>query len=224
MNNHARVDQATSLTDSIKLVIHPLDDETGYHLQKLGFRPIPPVPQLVYRSISHEQISEMFLHMSQMLSDYSQSGSRYCITRSPLDSKTLLIEFLDAQPLSSITTSAKHAWFLQTLAQQNLFFKYQPIFDLRQGYVIGYECLARARDDRGRHFSGQQLIDAAISMHLTREFDELARTTCLQAIAATQSQQIFFIRELQRMIDPAILEHREQEAPHESNHPHPTNR
>ncbi len=149
-----------------------------------------------------------------MLSEMGQAGSRYCITRSPLDSKTLLVEFLDAQSISTITSSAKHAWFLQVLAKQQLFFKYQPIFDLQRGQVIAYECLARARTQDGRSFTGQQLVDAATSMNLMREFDDMARSACLQAIAQSstsrnkQHPQTFFINILPNAIiqDPHSFE------------------
>ncbi|UBF28429.1 EAL domain-containing protein [Kovacikia minuta CCNUW1] len=196
----------TPLTDPLKLIIQPYDLETGRCLCEIGFVPIPVVPQLLYRPVTNPQLSEVFLQMSQLLSQFSQAGSRYCITRSPLDSKTLLVEFLDAQPLNTITDSARYAWFLQVLAKQQLFFKYQPIFDLRQGHIAAYECLARARNDAGHYFTGQQLIEAALSMNLMHEFDDLARSVCLQAIAqsatnpGSQNPQIFFINILPNAI------------------------
>jgi len=171
------------LTDSLKLVVQPHDLETVHDLERLGFQPVPLVPQLVYLSIPQDRMADMFLQITQALSDSSQIQSRYCMTRSPLDSKALLVEFLNAQPLHTITESVKYAWFLQVLAKRRLFFNYQPIFDLQRGHVTAYECLARARCSQGRYFSGQQLIDAALSLNLTREFDDLARTACLDAIA-----------------------------------------
>ncbi len=173
----------TPLTNSLNLVVQPCDSETGRQLHHLGFAPIPSVCRLLYRQISHHELSELFLKISQALSEDSQSRSRYCITRSPLDSTALLVEFLEAQPLSTITESVKYAWFLQILAKQQLFFKFQPIFDLKRGTVIAYECLARARSNEGLCFSGKQLMDAAVSLRLTREFDDLARMTCLEEIA-----------------------------------------
>ncbi|MGA7934900.1 MAG: EAL domain-containing protein [Kovacikia sp.] len=196
----------TSLTDPLKLIIQPCDLETGYCLRKLGFMPIPVIPQLLYQTVTNSQLSAMFLQMSQVLPEMSQSASRYCITRSPLDSKMLLVEFLDAQPISTITESARYAWFLQVLARQQLFFTYQPIFSLQKGHVIAYECLARAHDDDGHYVTGQRLIDAALSMNLLQEFDELARTLCLQAIAKdstslpVQAFQTFFINVLPNAI------------------------
>ncbi len=179
----------TPLTDTLKLIVQPHDLATMGELDALGFQPLPLVPQLVYIALARNQLAHLFLQMSEVLSDASQLYSRYCITRSPLDSKALLVEFLDARSLNTITESVRYAWFLQVLAQQTLFFKYQPIFDLQHGQVIAYECLARARCPQGRSFNGQQLIDAALALNLTREFDDLARTVCLGAIEQTLSEQ-----------------------------------
>lgn len=200
---------ATSLAEPLKLIIQPYSLETRYYLCELGFQPVPKVSQLLYLVIQSHQLSEMFLQISRVLPATSQSQSRYCITRSPLDSQTLLVEFLDAQPLSTITASVKHAWFLRVLARQRLFFNYQPIFDLRQGHVIAYECLARACNDQGDGcFTGQQLIDGAVSLSLTHEFDELALTICLKAIANLGSQKTFFVNLLPNAIveNPGFLE------------------
>jgi EAL domain-containing protein (putative c-di-GMP-specific phosphodiesterase class I) len=198
----------TLLTDLLKLVVQPNDLDASRCLHRLGFKSVPSVPQLFYRTVENHQLSEVFLQISQTLSEGSLSNSRYCITRSPLDSTALLVEFLDARPLSTITDSVKHAWFLQILAKQQLFFTYQPIFDLKHGHVVAYECLARACDDKGRYFTGQQLIDAAMSMDLTREFDDLARASCFQAIAqlltrhftTIQTLPLFFINILPNAI------------------------
>jgi EAL domain-containing protein (putative c-di-GMP-specific phosphodiesterase class I) len=173
----------TPLTNPLNLVVQPHDLKTAHDLSLIGFQPLPLVPRLVYLATSRRQLTEAFVWMSQTLSETSQLYSRYCMTRSPLDSKALLVEFLDAQPLNTITESARYAWFLQVLAKRSLFFKYQPLFDLQQGHVIGYECLARARCAEGRCYSGQQLIDAALSLNLLREFDDAARTFCIESIA-----------------------------------------
>jgi EAL domain-containing protein (putative c-di-GMP-specific phosphodiesterase class I) len=202
----------TLLTNSLKFIIHPNDLDASHRLHRLGFRSIPSVPQLFYRAVESRQLSQVFLQVSQALSEKSLTSSRYCITRSPLDSTALLIEFLDAPSLSTITDSVKHAWFLQVLAKQQLFFNYQPIFDLQQGHVVAYECLARAISDQGGYFNGQQLIDAALSMDLTREFDELARASCFQAIAqvlashftTSQTPPRFFINILPNAITTDI--------------------
>jgi len=211
MNRNQRLGayQASSLADSIKLIIQPWDAETERHLVRLGFQGIPRINRLFYREMSRHHLSEVFLAIARQLSEMGQNRSRYCITRSALNSHNLLVEFLDAQPLSTITESVKHAWFLRVLAKQRLFFKFQPIFDLQQGQIVGYECLARAQNEQGHDFNGQQLVEAAISLCLTREFDDLARSTCLQAIAAVHSSQTFFINVLPNAIiqDVTSLEH-----------------
>lgn len=173
----------TPLTNPLNLIVQPHDLKTAHDLSLIGFQPLPLVPRLVYLATSRRQLTETFVWMSQTLSETSQLYSRYCMTRSPLDSKALLVEFLDAQPLNTITESVRYAWFLQVLAKRSLFFKYQPIFALQQGHVIGYECLARAHGAEGHHYNGQQLIDAALSLNLLREFDDAARTLCIESIA-----------------------------------------
>ncbi len=200
---------ATSLTEPLKLIIQPDTPETRHILNNLGFYSVPQVPQLLYQAICQHQLSNVFTQISQALSEFSQTQSRYCITRSSLSSQTLLIDFLDAQPLSTITASVKHAWFLRVLAQQRLFFDYQPIFDLCNGTVMAYECLARAcSDEDDAYFTGQQLIDGAVSLSLTNEFDELALATCLQAIAKTGSPKTFYVNLLPNAIasNPLFLE------------------
>lgn len=200
---------ATPLTEPLKLVVQPNGQDTRLKLTALRFCPVPQVPQLLYRVIHKDQLSVLFTQISETIPEKCQSQVRYCITRSPLDSQALLLEFLEAQPLSTITASVKHAWFLRVLAQQRLFFAYQPIFDLQQGHITAYECLARGINEHGNaHFTGQQLIDGAISLSLTREFDELALSTCLQAIAALKSSRTFYINLLPNAIinNPHFLE------------------
>lgn len=201
---------ATPLTEPLKLVIQPSSQETRLRLTALRFYPIPQIPQLLYRVIpSKEQLPDLLTQIIDAVPEKCHTQVRYCITRSPIDPQTLLLEFLEAQPLSTITASVKNAWFLRVLAQRQLFFNYQPIFDLQRGDIIAYECLARAFSDQGNtYFTGQQLIDGAISLSLTHEFDELALSTCLQAIARISSPTTFYINLLPNAItnNPDFLE------------------
>lgn len=201
-----------SRNSSLRLIIQPGDGDTCQSLYRLGFLPVPTIPQLLHLALSQSQVAGVFLKISQALSDTSQVTSRFILSRSPLDSRSLLVEFLSAQPLDSITLSVRHAWFLKILARQRLVFKYQPIFDLVSGQIVAYECLARARNDEGQYFSGQQLMNAALSMNLIHEFDDLARTTCLESLAqfarTEQQQPTFFINVLPNALirDPQSLE------------------
>jgi EAL domain-containing protein (putative c-di-GMP-specific phosphodiesterase class I) len=201
--------------DSLKLVIQPGSRETELCLQQLGFRKITLVSQLLYQVVNDRQLSDLFFKISQLVPDSSQATARFLMTRSSLESRNLLVEFLNAQPLSGMTLLIKNAWFLQVLARQRLFFKYQPIFDLASGQVVAHECLARAKSDEGQYFSGQQLLDAALSMNLTHEFDDLARSSCLEALAqlcqrvgTVEDPQTFFVNVLPNAIaqDPRSLE------------------
>lgn len=203
------------LNDDLKLIIQPCDHETEQYLYQLGFKPIAAVPQLFYRVAGQTKLADLFFRVSHLIPDSAQVASRFLVTQYSLDSKNLLIEFLNAQPLSSMTLMIRNSWFLQVLARQRLFFKYQPIFNLATGQVVAHECLARAKSDQGQCFSGQQLIDAALSMNLTFEFDELARATCLKSLAklctrvgTAEPPQTFFVNVLPNAIarDPKTLE------------------
>nr|WP_255527359.1 EAL domain-containing protein [Trichocoleus sp. FACHB-46] len=99
-----------------------------------------------------------------------------------------------------MTASIKYSWFFEVLINQTLFFKYQPVFNLSSGNVIAHECLARATGKNGAAFSGKQLVDAALSSRCVHEFDELARKTCLEAIANFNTEQTFFINVLPNAI------------------------
>ena len=202
------------LDDSLKLIIQPGSEATEASLKGFGFQNVTAVPQLLYRVVIDHQLSDLLSQISQAIPEPSQSSVRFLVTRSSLESRDLLVEFLNAQLLSSTTLLIKNAWFLQVLARQCLFFKYQPIFSLASGQVVAHECLARAKTAQG-HFSGQQLIDAALSMNLTSEFDDLARSSCLQAVAqlatkvgSAESSATFFMNVLPNAIgrDPRSLE------------------
>lgn len=182
--------------DLLNLVIQPGDQEATQSLTTLGFVPVRQVPQLLYRVAKPESTAELFAHLSHSLSEASQATTRFSLTRSPLHSKALLVEFLHAQPLSSITHRLKHDWFLQALENRTFVFHYQPIYNLASGEVSGYECLARAPGDRDQFFNGQQIIDAALSTQSTEAFDCLARETCINAIAQINNGQTFFINVL----------------------------
>ena len=206
--------------DSLKFVIQPMDDYSVFGLYTVGFRPVPTVPLLLYREVLRHQLADLFDKISQLMPEPTQVRSRFIITRSTLESRALLIEFLTAQPLSGITSLVKNAWFLHVLVKQGLFFKYQPIFDLASQEIVAHECLARATTDQGTCFSGQQLIDAALSMNLTCEFDDLARTSCLAALAPfahnvspLRPLQKFFINIMPNAIscNPRSLEHNFQQ-------------
>ncbi|MGI0493364.1 EAL domain-containing protein [Alkalinema pantanalense CENA528] len=152
--------------------------------------------------------------LSHLVSEAGQQASRGVITAISPESPQFFSEFLKAQSLSDLTRLVRHSWFVSLLSQQRLFFHYQPIFRLRSGQIVAYECLARGTTDDGQELSGQQLIDAAKATQLTHEFDHLAREVCLQSLAlllqasAHLQQQQFFINVVPNAIaeNPAILE------------------
>lgn len=187
-------------SDSFKLIIQPHNPEVKQCLHNLGFEAVLGVAPLLYLAVTDQQLIEVCLKISQTLPENSQLLSRCFFTRSPLNSESLLVEFLHAQPLSALTASIKYSWFFEVLINQTLFFKYQPVFNLTSGEVIAHECLARATGKDGAAFSGKQLVDAALSSQCVHEFDELARRTCLEAIADLKTDQTFFINVLPNAI------------------------
>jgi EAL domain-containing protein (putative c-di-GMP-specific phosphodiesterase class I) len=214
------VPNVSSLYDSLKLVIQPVGEDSVLGLNALGFQPVPTVPQLLYRLVVHSQLAHLFDKISELIPESTQARSRFIVTQSALESRTLLVEFLTAQPLSEMTALVKNAWFLQILVKQSLFFKYQPIFELASQQIVAHECLARATDEQGTCFSGQHLIEAALAMNLTCEFDDLARTSCLAALAKLNQggspamlPQKFFINVMPNAIsyNPRSLEHNFQQ-------------
>ncbi|MBW4490034.1 MAG: EAL domain-containing protein [Trichocoleus desertorum ATA4-8-CV12] len=184
------------LTEVLHLVVQPSDIEAHAFFCKLGLHPIPDVPELLCLVLDESHLPEVFCQISQQLSETGQMDSRFILTRSPLHSKALLIEFLNAQPLSQVTVPIKHQWFFQALADRAFVFKYQPIYNLASGDVMGYECLARTAQGQDQYFNGKQILDAALLTHCTHEFDELARETCINAIAQVSNGQTFFINVL----------------------------
>lgn len=203
----------TSPLQRQKLIIQPQDLEISEQLCSLGFKKIPSLPQLVYQEVNNAELPKIFGKISENLPEASQDNSRFLITRLPLEDRGMLVEFLQAKPLSTITLSVRHAWFLKLLLQKNLFFKYQPIFELKSGGIIAHECLARTTNSEGQIVTGKELIDAAISTQLTCEFDELARSTCLESIAALKTDETFFINILPNAIirNPHSIEYNYQQ-------------
>ncbi len=202
------------LNDSLKLIVQPSDGEAHLALYQLGFQEVLMVPQLLYCTVEETTVPELFLKIIQYLPDDGQCHSRFILTRSPLNSKAFLIEFLNAQSLRDLTLLIKHAWFLQVLTQQGLFFTFQPIVDLASERIVAHECLARAQGARGEEVTGQQLIEAALQMNMTQEFDNVARTACLDALgkvcqplSESEPRPTFFINVLPNAIaqDPNSL-------------------
>lgn len=196
------------LNDLPTLLIQPNDEETSGYLAKLGFQPVPAIEQLLYRTVTKNQLADIFLQLSDRLSKNAQRSSRFVVTYLRIDSSEILRDFLRAQPLSALTSSIANAWFLRLLVGGGLFFKYQPIFQLNSGQVAAHECLARGLGDRAECYSGGQLIEAAVATELSCEFDELARITCIESIAAIGSDRTFFINILPNAIirNPESLE------------------
>lgn len=184
------------------LIVQPSDHETRSVLYKLGFEKIALLPQLLCCSVSQCELPNLVAALCQRVSHQGKVLSRYLVTRSPLNVEYLLGEFLNAQSLKHMMLLVKHTWLFQVLSDRQLFFNYQPIFDLHSGQVVAHECLAHARDRQGQQFSGQQLIDAALMMNLTREFDALARSICFNTLAQWNQpdRPTFFINVLPNAI------------------------
>ncbi len=195
---------------SLKVVVQPSDPETALLFDHIGFRPVATVPQLFYYLI-HEphldlqqsHLTNLFTALSLQIPETAQAACRYMVTQSSLDAQTVLVEFLNAQPLNTIVRLIQYSWFDQVLMQQNLAIYYQSIVDLNSKQVVAHECLARTENGK----TGQQLIEAALATNRTSEFDQLARTTCIRELAAYRNGR-FFINVLPNAIaqDPQSIE------------------
>ncbi|MEC4894240.1 MAG: EAL domain-containing protein [Oscillatoria sp. PMC 1051.18] len=178
---------------ALNLIIQPPNYLTSQFFEKLGFQPLPEIPLLLYKPIVNAEIINLFQGFGKALPTTELAGTRFLLTRSPHTDSQIAIEFLQAQPLLKVIQAAKNAWFFNVIFQQNLFFQYQPIFNLQSGKIFAYECLARAKDNNLQIKNGKELVDAALETQLIYDFDELARSTCVESIAALKSNQIFFI-------------------------------
>lgn len=184
----------------LSLVIQPADLSSRFYLLKLGFQPILSVPQLLYQILHSQQIEELVLQVAN-LPETLLNASRFmflkaenlCTEQSLFAAREILLEFLNAQPLSELTKYYKYRWFLERLEQQHFFFKYQPIFNLKSKCIVGHECLIRTISDQDKSINGGQILEAAIVMNLTQELDELARKICIQSLANFDRNQTFFI-------------------------------
>ncbi|WP_156800456.1 EAL domain-containing protein [Thalassoporum mexicanum] len=193
------------LSDSqLSLVIQPDSGQTYEVLTSLGFNVAPVASQLLYKVVEDNELPDCFSELGQRVAEVSQTLSRFTLTRSALDSKHLLVEFLDAQPLSNFVACYRYNWFLQLfLDNQEFFFEYQPIVEMPSGKVVAHECLVRALSAEGEYLSAGKLIEAAEATGLIHEFDQAARETCLEAIAALDTNSTFFIN----IIPNSILNH-----------------
>jgi EAL domain-containing protein (putative c-di-GMP-specific phosphodiesterase class I) len=212
MANHQCTDISKMLVSSdpdfldsqLSLVIQPDSGQTYEILVGLGFEVTPAASQLLYKIVEYKHLPDCFSELGQCIEEVSQTLSRFTITRSPLDSQHLLVEFLDAQPLSNFVACYRHNWFLQLfLDNQEFFFEYQPIVEMSSGRVVAHECLIRAISAQGEYLSAGRLIEAAEATGLIHEFDQAAREICLESIAALKTNSTFFIN----IIPNSILNH-----------------
>ncbi|MFP4299333.1 MAG: EAL domain-containing protein [Spirulinaceae cyanobacterium] len=189
---YARHSQAKS---QWHLILQPTSAETRHSLKRMGYRPFPQTPLLLYATATDSQKSTLFVALSQTLSAVELTNTRCLMTRSPLDEPQILREFLYAQPLSKMAQAIEYGWFFRFLIENKWVFHYQPIIDLATGKAIAHECLARAQTEDGQLIYGEQLIRAAIATQTLSDFDEIAYVSCLEAIANLKSApgSLFFV-------------------------------
>jgi EAL domain-containing protein (putative c-di-GMP-specific phosphodiesterase class I) len=198
--------QTSSVLDGRQhLVIQPSDSEIASQLKQLEFQPVPGIPQLMYLPVNKVELDQVFQSLHDVASPDSKARSRFTLLKAAvteeesnqlLSPQRLLTELLQAHPLSVVTEAIKDAWFMHILLEQKIYIAYQPIVDLKLGKITAYECLARAQNDEGATFTGQQLIDAAVSTNLIYEFDQMARTISVNSIAEVSQGQTFLINVL----------------------------
>ncbi len=184
------------LNHQIHLVIQPADPETSMNLAQLGFESISAIPELMYQTVTDQQINQIALQMVN-ISESHQNASRFIIIEYDniftFNHQDLLLKFLNAKPLSTLTISYKYRWFLERLERRHFFIKYQPIFNLHSKQIVSHECLLRTISDTGECISGKEIFDAAIATKSTQRLDEIARELCIESIGNFRREQPFFI-------------------------------
>ncbi|MEC4805816.1 MAG: EAL domain-containing protein [Jaaginema sp. PMC 1079.18] len=177
------------------LILQPTAAETRHRLKRMGYKPFPQTPLLLYTTATDSQKSTLFVALSQTLSTTELANTRCLMTRSPLNEPQILREFLYAQPLSKMSQALEYGWFFRFLIENQWVFHYQPIIDLATGEAIAHECLARAQKHKGELVYGEKLIDAAIATQTLSDFDEIAYISCLESISALPdiSHSLFFV-------------------------------
>lgn len=177
------------------LILQPTSAETRHSLKRMGYKPFPQTPLLLYATATDSQKSTLFVALSQTLSAIELANTRCLMTRSPLNEPQILREFLYAQPLSKMAQALEYGWFFRFLIENQWVFHYQPIIDLTTGKAIAHECLARAQTEDGQLIYGEQLIRAAIATQTLSDFDEIAYVSCLEAVARLPKSpnSLFFV-------------------------------
>jgi len=89
--------------------------------------------------------------------------------------------------------------FYDIIKQENITTRYQPIVDLKNGSVIGYEALSRGPID-SIYYSPLALIDKAHELDMVWELEMLFRQKALENIDFLEKSQYLFVN-----VDPDII-------------------
>lgn len=122
-------------------------------------------------------------------------AERECLYAVPFDR-------LDDMPLqaSVVLDRRRAAWFPEFLSSGSMTPHFQPIVDLRDGQVMGYEAFMRGTIGE-RQISGGEIVAAAVAHDALYSFDARARTTAIeQGLPALPGGETLFVN-----LDPSAI-------------------
>jgi EAL domain-containing protein (putative c-di-GMP-specific phosphodiesterase class I) len=90
-------------------------------------------------------------------------------------------EMFTAEPLDARLERYGDSWFREALANDKFIFHFQPIVDIAQYGVFGYECLVRLQ--REKLYSGGQITEASSRSGNMHQFDAYCRVKAIRSAA-----------------------------------------
>ena len=172
------------LSQRLKLVLNENDVPFSLHNQTFALKDQPDRDRLLHTLQSH-------------LSEPESDALRVTFD---------LVNLMGATSLSQVAHRAETGWFEEALVSDRFVHWFQPIVDAQDERLIGHECLIRlAKQEAGRFYNGQEIIDAAISRGDLHRFDSYSRRTAIRNSARQHAEGRVFINFTPSSIyDPAF--------------------
>jgi EAL domain-containing protein (putative c-di-GMP-specific phosphodiesterase class I) len=118
-----------------------------------------------------------------------------------------LINLMAATNLNQFARRVETGWFEEALVNDRFVHWFQPIVDSRHGQLIGHECLIRLQraDEPGKWYSGDDIINAAVTRGDLHKFDAYSRGKAIRHAAKGHKSGWLFINFTPSSIyDPAF--------------------
>ena len=106
-----------------------------------------------------------------------------------------LANLMAATSLVQVSQRRETSWFEEALLNDRFTHWFQPIVNAREKNVFGHECLVRLpkKDEPGRFYNGQEIIEAAISRGGLHVFDSYSRRSAIRSAARCYTEGRVFI-------------------------------